>query len=460
MAIPGDIHWEEGLFLQPHHLQLLQQQTINRVVQERRLLRGYPYGVIEAQISHDELRNMLVRFDRLRAIMPSGVLVDVPGNAGPPPFDISKAFEAGDGPLSVSLGVPYWYAQRANAIESNDGADSRAKRIYRISECEAADENTGENPQPIRIRHVNARFLLNDDDQTDLEVLPLMRVLHGTGEQVGLPLIDPDFIPPCFVIHGSGALTKMARDIANAVDASRRVAVDRMIQSGFNMETMRGAQFGQLLRLQTLSRYGARLTHLVESDATTPFQLCLEWRGLLGELSALQPRPEMLDVPSYDHDEPSNVFVDLAERIRRELVPVEPPSILKVDFVREASVFIARLTDEQVTRPIAYFLGIRSKQDPGGLAELVQDADKFKLMPESMTGRAVHGVALIEERHPPLQLPAEVGLSYFRLARDDSPRTWERVQQDRALTAQWPNSEVAEEKLTLYMTVEPGGIGQ
>ena len=128
--------------------------------------------------------------------------------------------------------------------------------------------------------------------------------------------------------------------------------------------------------------------------------------------------------------------------------------------MREASVFIARLTDEQVTRPIAYFLGIRSKQDPGGLAELVQDADKFKLMPESMTGRAIHGVALIEERHPPLQLPAAVGLRYFRLARDDSPRTWERVQQDRAITAQWPNSEVAEEKLTLYMTVEPGGTGQ
>ena len=69
MAAP--IHWHEGLFLQPHHLQRLQKTVVDGFADERRLTWSYPYGVVEARLSHDELENMRVRFDKLRVIMPA-----------------------------------------------------------------------------------------------------------------------------------------------------------------------------------------------------------------------------------------------------------------------------------------------------------------------------------------------------------------------------------------------------
>ena len=48
------IHWQEGLFLQPHHFQRMQKSLEDEIASERRLAWPYPYGVIEARLSRDE----------------------------------------------------------------------------------------------------------------------------------------------------------------------------------------------------------------------------------------------------------------------------------------------------------------------------------------------------------------------------------------------------------------------
>ena len=68
----GSVHWHEGLFLQPHHLQGMQHQLLERFRWERRLGYLFPYGVVEMKLSDDALEKLEVRFERLRAIMPSG----------------------------------------------------------------------------------------------------------------------------------------------------------------------------------------------------------------------------------------------------------------------------------------------------------------------------------------------------------------------------------------------------
>ena len=66
------IHWNEGLFLQPQHLQILQREVISALSIERNLQRSYPYGVLDLKISEDSLSNKKIQFERLSAIMPSG----------------------------------------------------------------------------------------------------------------------------------------------------------------------------------------------------------------------------------------------------------------------------------------------------------------------------------------------------------------------------------------------------
>ena len=47
--MPIQIHWQEGLFLQPHHLQRMQKSLRDEISGERRLGWPYPYGVVEAR---------------------------------------------------------------------------------------------------------------------------------------------------------------------------------------------------------------------------------------------------------------------------------------------------------------------------------------------------------------------------------------------------------------------------
>src|SRR4051794_3382275 len=138
LPMSGPVHWHEGLFLQPHHLQTMQHHLLERYNAERKLSFIFPYGVIDMKMSADALENMLVRFDRLRVIMPSGLEVSFPDNADLPSLDIKQAFEASSNAFTVSLAVPLWYATRANAVDlaaGNTGggtADWRVKRMYKV----------------------------------------------------------------------------------------------------------------------------------------------------------------------------------------------------------------------------------------------------------------------------------------------------------------------------------------
>jgi len=456
MAMQNEIHWCEGLFLQPQHLQYMQRQISAKFYREHRLCWKYPYGIIETKVSDDQLENMRVSFDRLQAVMPSGLEVNVPGNATLPSLDIKEAFAASSTGLTVSLGVPLWTPTRSNTVEKGSEQDWRAKRLYHVTETDVFDENTGDNPQPILLRQINARLLLDGDDRTDLEVLPVLRIVHATGEDVGFPRRDPQYIPPCLLISGSPALAELIRDIANQVAASRDELVVQINRGGFSVDTMRGVQFEQMLRLGILNRFSARLTALIQvPTGVTPFDMYLELRQLLAELAALHPERDQFMSRNYEHDNPAVVFKDACDKIRGLLKGVVQARFLKVSFthVPELNVLSATLTDEALSLANQYFLAIKTKQDPSELAQLVLDRDRFKLMPQSLANQRVFGIQLARELYPPVELPAQVGLHYFRVERAESARHWERVEQDKSLSVRWPDIDTSDYELTLYMTI-------
>ena len=252
--MPGPVHWHEGLFLQPHHLQAMQHHLLERFGSERRLGAIHSHGVVDMKLSADALENMLVRFDRLRVVMPSGVEVNFPENAELPSLDIKAAFEASSNAFTVSLAIPLWYQTRANSVDAaagntgGSGDRARGKRIYKVAEEQRTDENTGENQQPMMIRKINARLILDDDDHTDLETVPLLRIAHATGQDVGTARQEPTYIPPCLLIGGSASLREKLRDLTNQVQASRSTLVQQITAGGFSVDAMRGVQFEQAMR--------------------------------------------------------------------------------------------------------------------------------------------------------------------------------------------------------------------
>jgi type VI secretion system ImpJ/VasE family protein len=452
------IHWQEGLFLQPHHFQRMQKSFEDELGSERRLAWPYPYGVIEARLSRDELENKRVRFDKLRAIMPSGLEVNYPASAELPSLDIAQAFSKGAGSFTVSLGVPLWQESRANTVPVTHDADTRVKLLFRVGEIECHDENTGENPKPLQVRKINSRLMFEHEDASDMEVLPLLRIVRATGEDVGLPKEDPEFVPPCMLLSGSPVLREMVRDLVSQVEASRKELVVQVTRGGFSIDTMRGVQFEQVMRLRTLNRYSARLPSLIHAPVATPFAVYLELRELLAELAAMHPDRDEFESAPYRHDNQFLCFRELANKIRSFLRGAVAPSFLKLAFKDVGGVLTANFSPEHFTQPNAYFLGIKTKLDPTAIGRYVEDGDKFKLMPQSLATRAIRGIELKEERHAPLELPAAADLHYFRLERANSARMWQQIQTEKAATIRWTGGELdwSDASFTLYMTVPAG----
>ena len=462
----GPVHWHEGLFLQPHHLQTMQHYLLERFGMERKLGYIFSHGVVDMKLSADALENMLIRFDQLRVIMPSGVEVCFPENADLPSLDIKQAFESSSNEFTISLAVPLWYSMRANTVDqaaantggAAGGAEWRVKRMYKASEIQRTDENTGENQQPMMIRRINqARLILDDDDHTDLEVIPLLKIAHATGQDVGKARQEPAYIPPCLLINGSSTLREKLRDLSNQVQASRSTLVQQITAGGFSVDAMRGVQFEQAMRLRTLNRFAASMGALITVlPSVRPFDFYLVLRELLGELSASHPdRDKEFVVPDYDHENLAGSFDDLINKIRSRLGGTVQERYLKIDFEMQNGAMVLKtpMEAEHFEKPTDYFLGIKTNEDHVALAKLVEDGDKFKLMAKSMIAQPHLGHQAAGRAYPPLTLPAKGDLYYYRLMRSESQRMWDRIKDEKVMAVRWPDMQTSTYVMSLYMPV-------
>ncbi len=457
------IHWHEGLFLRPHHFQRLQQGFHQLLHDQRRLVAPYPYGVIDARIATDALADFRLHFDSLRAVLPGGQEVRVPENADLPDLSLKQLLSASPGGVTIHLALPVWHDQRANTLEDSPTADVRTKVTYRVRADEIVDENTGGNPQPVLTRRFNCRLLHDQEDFSDLESVPIARILPGAGETVGQPRLDPEYIAPALFIQGSPRLFELVRNLVDQVQASHKELIGQINRASLSLETMHGHQFVQVLRLRTLSRFASRLPALVRASHITPFAWYLELREMLGELQALKLGQESFEVADYNHDNLYPVFQEINEKVRAILSTSVSTAFLKVEFRKEPQYYAATLTEEQVTKPVDYLLAIRTGQDYSAVRALVQDANRFKLLPKSTANSVaqVRGVPLVEEKFPPHFLPNHPGLHYFRLVRGDKDKEpdkwnkWLQVQNEREVCIKSFEHAASDFQIALYLIL-PG----
>lgn len=447
-----NVHWHEGLFLQPHHLQLMQRRLQVEIRAARALLSPHVYGVVEGKLSYDDLADGRIRFERLHVIMPSGQEIRFPEEASLPSLDVRAAMARGSGQMEVSLAVPLWVKNRANAFRFGEPPDPRVKFLYiPVEAADLADENTGENAQSVYLRKVNARLVLPGEDLSDMEFLPLLRIMRSVGEDAGKLRQDPDYVPPSLLLRSSPSLHDLMRELVAQLNASREQFRLKVTTGGLGLEV----KWEITMRLMALNRACASLTSLVEEGHLPPHRLYLALRELLGELLALHPGEKLYECQPYNHADPLPAFRELDRKIRDEIRVARAAEPLKVVFSGSPGLLRAVLEPQHFEKPTGYYLGVKTRVERTKLAVYLSDGNKFKLMPRSMEQVAIFGVELKEQNYPPLELPAQSDLHYFSLAPTTNPRRWEQVKQDKAISLVWNNSDLdlTDATFTLYMTL-------
>ncbi len=448
------VHWHEGLFLQPHHLQLMQRRLQTDARASRALFNPYCFGMIEGRLSQDDLADGRIRFERLRVIMPSGQEVFFPEDANLPALDIKAELARGAGPIDVLLAVPLWTKNRANAFRQGEPADPRIKLLFIPDEArEVADENTGENPQSVHIRKLNARVALKGEDLSDMESLPLLRVVRVTGEDSGKARQDPDFVAPSLLLRSSPVLHDMMRELVAQLNASRNDLRVKASTGGHGLEV----KWELAMKLTVLNRFCGSLPSIIEEGIISPFAVYLQLRELFGELLALYPDKATFECEAYNHLDPLRSLKELDQKIRGLIIVKAGREPMKVVFAGSPGLLRATLEDQHFDKPSGYYLGIKmpAGMDRTKLALYVCDGNKFKLMPRSMEQVAIFGLELKEETYPPLDLPGQGNLYYFRVVPTSNQRRWDQIKQDKAASLVWNNAEfdLSGANFTMFMTL-------
>jgi type VI secretion system ImpJ/VasE family protein len=448
------IHWHEGLFLQPHHLQLMQRRLQTDLRAARALFNPHCFGVLEGRISQDDLADGRVRFEKLRAIMPSGQEISFPEDAMLPALDIKAELARGTGAIDIFLAAPLWTKSRANAFRQGDRVDPRVKLLYIPDEArDVVDENSGENPQAVHVRKINARFALKGEDLSDMESFPLVRVVRATGGDGGRARQDPEFVAPPLLLRSAPVLHEMMRELVAQINTSRNEFRAKTATGGHGLEV----KWELTLKLLILNRYSSILPSLVEDGMVPPFEIYLLLRELLGELLALAPEKTLFDCEAYNHLDALPAFKELDQKIRGLIIVTKGNPPLRLPFEGGPGKLRATLAQEHFDRPTGYFLAI--KVPPGidrtKLSLYVCDGNKFKFMPKTMEDMAIFGLELKEETYPPLDLPALGNQYYYRVVPTSNQRRWDQVKQDKAASLVWNNADfnLAEATFTLFMTL-------
>ncbi|MEL6329505.1 MAG: type VI secretion system baseplate subunit TssK [Planctomycetota bacterium] len=440
MTLLPEVHWSEGLFLRPHHLQMMQRGLRQSISAERMRSRPFAYGVAEAALSREALSNFEVRFDALRAVLPSGVEIDAPTRASVPALSIKEAMEQ-TGAASVLLGVPRWDRAKPNA-EGGAGqpasGGSRPTAMYRVSRLPATDENTGVDEQEVDVRLVNAVLLLEGEQDPGLETMPLLRVKWSERADQPVPEQDPGYIPPCLSVGGSGNLERELRGIMSSLAGARGGLRDELTRGGYGVDKLSGRIADLQFRHTIVSGASARLKAMLGVGELTPFEFYVYLCEMVAELEALDPERESTDPPAYDHDDLARTFQLLRERAMMALNRSGRGGFIQRNFEQRAGNLVATLESGDAPQDAELYLMVDSAASLDEVRRALENRNAFKLIPGGWLGdphkQMVFGVKLVYDPHPPELLPAPTrSMSYYRLDRTEpsSAAIWREIDKNQ-----------------------------
>src|SRR5262249_40874315 len=150
------VHWHEGMFLRPHHLQAAQRHAAHLLRVNGQWDVHYNWGVRDIDLDLTALANYRGVVRALKARLRDGTVVSVPEDGQLSALDLKPAFARAN-TVPLYLAMPLFNLGRANI--SDRGVSDGGRFVLDSQNLE--DENTGTNPQALQFRLLNLKLLLS-----------------------------------------------------------------------------------------------------------------------------------------------------------------------------------------------------------------------------------------------------------------------------------------------------------
>jgi len=401
------VHWGEGLFLRPQHLQSAERHSREELRISENWGQGYPYGLQSIDIDEDALANWRVVLRTCHIRLHDGTHLRYPEDANLAALDLPKDAFDRQNTVMVHLAVPPLRLGHSNAALQAGDASVR----YLVDSMEIEDENQPGNPQPVEVRWANARLIINEDELVGYESLPIMRLRRGTMAEAP-PEIDPEYIPPVvtcdawpILLHN--VIDSVCQQIGSRVESQTRQMFDRNVafESGHKEDL---ELIFQLHSLNTAMGYLWNLPHVV---GIHPLVAYMELCRVVGLLAIFWPERRMPEVPRYDHDDLGGCFY-----------------AIKRLFTGAGQQMQVRLEQEWLQPNWTFFIGVESSLSYNEINNLLRGELNMKVgstaKVDNIFQRGQAGVSIVPEPEAPRMLPGK-NWTYWKV--DERSAAWKDV---------------------------------
>jgi len=310
------LQWHEGMLLSPQHFQQNDIYWHQQLWHRSASLHPFYWGVIDFVLSFNDLQAGRIKVERLHAILPDGLAVQVPEGRDLGLFDLNdpQLKWSEQRLLKLYLAVPI----RTDAAASGN---SDIRRFDSLPVQPTKDENTGEGH--VEVGRLAPRLELLPEDKRSGKYIsfPLLEIRREAGNRYVLT----DFHPPLLRLSAAAfqeqralpeALTQLARALrekAKELIGDRR-ADDDEAQTYANPDVKY-----QLYSARMLTAALPGFEILAMTAKAHPFALYLALAQLVGQVAAIgaDPMPPLL--PVYNHDDLMPAFLEAIAFVQQRL---------------------------------------------------------------------------------------------------------------------------------------------
>ncbi len=423
------VHFKEGLFLRPHHLQE-QGAHLERLLSFHLGVHSpYLYGVKSIEVDEGRLEEGIFVLRRLEFVLPSGEVIQIPENTKLRPRKILEPGPGRESRLKVYLGVRRFREQEPNV--SLEGLDDPDPGRYVVDHKLVFDHNTGRDSQELEYRFFNARIFFEDEPMEEFDAFPIAELVPP---EIGLPLsrLSKTYVPPSINVAGADVLSSSLRQLHAAAAAKTARLAARADAEGVRSGDAVQGEVLSLWKLHTLQGYLPYLREAVEVGSIHPHPLFVELCRLAGQLASFSSTQAAVELPMYDHRDPGRCYGELLPVIHRLLDELIPSNFARIPLVQEGFRFTGDLREEWLERKNRFFVTVRSDLPEALLERWFKGTTKLSATPriDPIVNQRLRGV-LTNKCERPRVLPPREGLVYFELDRDAAD--WQEVRSDRTI---------------------------
>lgn len=442
VRIEPAVHWREGLFLCPQHLQAFARELHSRIFRGDSASEQDGFGLQSLAIDEEALHRNLFSIRSASLVLPDGTFLTLPGNATVDARGFEEHFRGAH--LDVHLGVrvpaapcpPPVLTGAANDADATNGNGRGAAR-FATYELEVFDENRLDSERRIEFRQLTPRLFFGAEERAGFESLRIARITR-VGRPEAVTALDPTDVPSVLRRGASRVLTERLASLVESLRAEARDLARRVPALASLTSVDRATDIAALIKLQAVNQGLVALEQLDGSPDTHPRALFRALVDLVGGLAILAEERVPPALPSYDHGDLAGSFVPVFELLddlvtRGVVVPYDAAELEEDPLVpgRFACAVPDSWTASQHRR---FFLAVEVAEAAETLEDKVEAL--VRLTSPSREQRTLRGatpdVALRFEAHPPTSFPRREDLHFFRIETGGTSRDgWESVLAER-----------------------------